>query len=96
MEKAVNEALKLAKEYTRIPEDKMNIIKYCCKSLLYHNEELWIEKGVSGNFDNPVGSYDSAKISELTGCLLITCPATFNFANKVFFLAELDHHFCTL
>ena len=49
----------------------MNIIKHCCKSLLYHNEELWIKKGVSGNFDNPMGSYDSANISELVGCLLL-------------------------
>ena len=49
----------------------MNIIKHCWKSLLYHNEELWIKKGVSGNFDNSMGSYDSAKISELVGCLLL-------------------------
>ena len=49
----------------------MNIIKHCCTSILYHIEELWIKKGVSGNFDNPMGSYDSAKISELVGCLLL-------------------------
>ena len=65
MEKAVNKALKLAKEYTRISEDKMNIIKHCHKWLLYHNEELWIKKGVNRNFDNPMGSYDLDKISEL-------------------------------
>ena len=71
MEKAVNEVLKLAKEYNRIPEDKMNIIKHCRKSLLYHNEEISIKKGVSGNFDNPMGSYDSAKTSEWVRCLLL-------------------------
>ena len=43
-----------------ISEGKMNIIKHCYKSLLYHNEELWVKKGVSGNFDNPMGSYDLA------------------------------------
>ena len=39
--------------------------------LLYHNEELWIKNGVSGNFDNPMGSYDLVKKSELVGCLLL-------------------------
>ncbi len=33
-----------SQEYTRISEDKMNIIKYCRKSILFHNEELWIKK----------------------------------------------------
>ena len=70
-EKAVKEALKLAKEYTWISEDKMNIIKYCRMSLLYHNEELWIKKGVSGNFHNPLDSYDSAEMLELVVCLLL-------------------------
>ena len=30
-----------------------------------------LKKGVSGNFDNPTGSYDCAQISELVGCLLL-------------------------
>ena len=42
--KVVNEALKLAKECTRISEEKMNITKHCRKFLLYHNEESWIKK----------------------------------------------------
>ena len=35
-EKSVDEALKLAKEYIEISEDKINIIKHCRKSILYH------------------------------------------------------------
>ena len=50
-----------------ISEDKTNIIKHYCKSILYHNEELWMKKGVSGNFDNPMGSFNRAKFSELWG-----------------------------
>ena len=71
MEKAVNEALKLAKEYTRIPKDKMNMIKRCHKFLLYRNEVLWIKKGFSGNFNNPMGLDDSSEISEFVRCLLL-------------------------
>ena len=37
-EKTVNETFKLNEEFSRIPKDKMNIIKHCHKSLLYHNE----------------------------------------------------------
>ena len=49
----------------------MNVIKHCRKSLLYHNEELWIKKGVSGNFNDPMDSYDSVEISEVVECLLL-------------------------
>ena len=31
---------------------------------------MWIKKGVSGNFDNPMGAYD-VEIRELVGCLLL-------------------------
>ena len=58
MEKDTDKALNLAREYISIPDNKINIIKHCCKSLLYHNEDLWVKKkkGASGNFDNPTGS----------------------------------------
>ena len=46
MEKTVDEALNLAKEYIVIPEDKINIVKHCCKLLLYHDEDLWIKRVV--------------------------------------------------
>ena len=53
-EKTVDEAFNLAKEYLLTPEDNFNIIKHCFKSLEYHNEDLWIKKGISVNFDNPI------------------------------------------
>ena len=70
-EKAVDKVLKLAKEYIVISEDKTNIIKHCHKSIQYQNEELWIKKDVCGNFDNPMGSFDRAKLSQFIGCLLL-------------------------
>ena len=63
--------LKLAKEYIVISEDKINIIKHCRKSILCHDEELWIKKDVSGNFDNPMGSFNGAILSEFIGYLLL-------------------------
>ena len=52
-----------------ILEDKIKIIKHCRKSLLYYNEGVWIKKGVSGNFNNPMGEFDGSKICELVRCL---------------------------
>ena len=57
MKKTVDGALNLAEEYILIPRDEINIIKPCCKLLLYHNEDLWIKKGVS-NFGSLMGSFD--------------------------------------
>ena len=70
-EKVFEEALSLAREYMFIPEDKIMIIRHCRKSLLYYNEDVWIKKGTSGNFDNPMGSYDGAEVCEIIGCLLL-------------------------
>ena len=48
-----------------ISEDKINSIKHCPKSLRYHNEELSIKKDVNSKFDNFMGSFDGAKLSDL-------------------------------
>ena len=45
----------------------MNIIKHCCKSY----STIIRNYGFSGNFDNPMGSYDSVELSELVGCFLL-------------------------
>ena len=66
MEKVRVEALKLAKEHTVISEEKINIIKNCFKSILYH-EELWIKESVMRNFDHPMGYFDVAPLSHFIG-----------------------------
>lgn len=61
----------MAKEFKPISNDKMDLIRHCRKSLLFHNDELWIKKGDKDNFDNPMGAYDGAEVCELVGCLLL-------------------------
>ena len=41
------------------------------KSLLYYNDELWIEKGES-NFDVSMGAYDGAEVCELIGMFMLS------------------------
>ena len=73
-----------AKEYIVISEDKINI-KHCRKLILYHNEELWIKKGVSDNFDNPMSSFDGLRFPKLLGAycyktsIVLLTPATLVF-----------------
>ena len=70
-EKTLNKALKLAKEYVGINDENIAIIKHCRKTVLFHDNELWVKKGSNGNFDVSQGSYDGAEICELVGILLL-------------------------
>ena len=70
-ERTLDRALNLAKEYMVIPLDKVEIIKHCCKTLLYYEDSIWIKKGEGGNFDDSIGAYDGAEICELVGCVLL-------------------------
>ena len=70
-EKTLDKALELASEYISIPQDKIEVIKHCRKTLLYYDNSIWIKKGAGGNFDTPMGAFDGAKICELVGCLLL-------------------------
>ena len=44
-ERTLDRALDLAKEYMVISLDKVEIIKHCCKTLLYYEDSVWIKKG---------------------------------------------------
>ena len=84
-EGTVNEPLKLSKEYIVISEDKINIIKHCRKSILYHNEELKTKKSVIGNIDNPMRSLDGVKLSEFIGIYWYTTTITLLTPEKMVF-----------
>ena len=58
-------AINFAKQYTDISEENLRIIKYCHKSLLYNNYELWKEKDTDSCFDVTMGNYDGAEVCEL-------------------------------
>ena len=44
IERALDRALDLAKEYMVMPLDKVEIIKHCRKTLLYYEDSIWIKK----------------------------------------------------
>ena len=56
---------------TEITEDKKELIRHCCKSVLFHKGEPWSKKHNKNCFDVPMGSFHGAKIFELVGLYIL-------------------------
>ena len=54
-----------------IKEKEVNIILYCRKMFLFHQEECWVRKA-DLDFDVSMGALDSAEICELVGLFLLS------------------------
>ena len=64
-------ALDFGKKYIDISDDDINIIFHSCKTVLYHNSEIWVKKDNQDLFDVPMGSLHGAEICELVDLLLL-------------------------
>ena len=60
------QSINLARDYTDITQEELDIILACGKSILVYNNITW-EKKTTENFDVTTGSFDSAKIVDLEG-----------------------------
>ena len=69
-EKLLKDALNWAKSLTPISEEQMEIIYHVRQNFLYYNNEPWEKKGPV-NFDVPMGSYDSAEITDIVGLYML-------------------------
>ena len=47
------------------------MIFHCRRSLSFHDNEPWIKKYNSGDFDVTKGSYDGAEVCELAGLFML-------------------------
>ena len=66
----LQKAINFAQNFTKIDEDKVNLILHCRKSLLFDQNDTWIKQ--EGNlFDVTMGSFDGTEICELVGLLLL-------------------------
>ena len=50
----------------------MIIINHSLNSLLFHENEPWVKKEASEEFDVTIGSNDGAEMSELVGSLMLS------------------------
>ena len=59
-------SINLARNYTDIIQEELDIILACRKSVLVYNNTIW-EKKTTDNFDVTIGSFDSAQIAYFVG-----------------------------
>ena len=64
-------ALNWASQYTKISQDKIDIILHARKSFLFDNENPWIKRNRTVQFDVPMGSLDGAEICEICGLYIL-------------------------
>ena len=69
-EKLLRETIKFAKRYIPITSKGIDAIFHARKSLLYYNNEPWVNKGES-NFDVTMGAYSGEEICELIGIFML-------------------------
>ena len=61
-----------ARSLIDISNDHITIIKYVRKSLLFHNDKVWVKNNNQHSlFDVTMGSHDGAKVCELVGLFLL-------------------------
>ena len=59
------------KQQHDISNDNTRLIKHCCKSLLFSNNEAWRKKQTESCFDVTMGSFDGAEVCELVGIYIL-------------------------
>ena len=72
MKSFFNEAIQYAKNIAEIPDHDMITINHSRRSLLFHENEPWVKKERSEDFDVTMRSNDGAEISELVGLLMLS------------------------
>ena len=64
-------ALSFAASLTEITVNEKELIKHCCKTVLFHEGEPWSKKQTKNSFDVPMGSFHGAEVCELVGLYIL-------------------------
>ena len=64
-------AISWAREYADISDMEVEIILHSRKSFLFHQGSTWIKNTNGKNFDCPMGSLDSAEVSDLISLYML-------------------------
>ena len=68
-EELMKKALEFAKNYTDLPDEHLQIINSCRKSVLFNGGKVWSKKG--RDFDITMGALDGAEAADLVGIYLL-------------------------
>ena len=69
--KLLSDTIEWAETMTTIGREKREIIFHVRKSFLFDGKQPWV-KTKDGNFDIPMGSFDSAEVTDLVGLYLLS------------------------
>ena len=67
----LKQAISFAQNSESIPPKSLDVIFHSRKSLLYHNDDPWVKKDTSVEFDFTMGSYDSTEVYEIVGLFML-------------------------
>ena len=81
MERSFNFAASL----TFITEYEKELIRRCCKSVVFHEGEPWSKKYNKNSFDVSMGSFNGAEICELFGLYILDILKTEKIFSDVIF-----------
>ena len=70
-EDLLKKALNFGKKYSNITAQETRTLMHSKRSLLFNNEEAWVKKGDSKEFDITMGSFDGAETCELVGLFIL-------------------------
>ena len=70
-EDLLKQAILFAQNSVSIPPKSIDVIYHSRKSLLYHNDDPWVKKDTSVEFDVTMGSYDGAEVCEIIGLFML-------------------------
>ena len=70
-EDLLKQAILFAQNSVSIPPNGLDVIFHSRKSLLYQNDNPWVKKNTSVEFDVTMGSYDGADMCEIVGLLML-------------------------
>ena len=70
-EQLLDRAITWAKQFTKITDRDVTIIKHTRKSLLFHQNRAWSKRNSDNTFDVTMGSHDRAGICELIGLFVL-------------------------
>ena len=70
-EDLLKQAILFGQNSVSIPPKSINVIFHSRKSLLYHNNDPWVKKDTSVEFDVTMGSYDGAEVCVIVGLFML-------------------------
>ena len=69
-ERLFTNAIRFAKQITKISDYDMSLINQSRKTLLLNEKLLWVKKDGSEDFIVPMGCFDGAELCELVGTFI--------------------------